>query len=93
MDPETSMRLTLLEEKIIEIHTYTKRTYSIIKWTGIITVAMFVFPLIGLLFVIPSFIASLGATSSAGDAPGQTAAPQTMQSATDYANQIKSLLQ
>ncbi|MDB5187822.1 MAG: hypothetical protein JWO50_342 [Candidatus Kaiserbacteria bacterium] len=93
MDPETALRLSLLEEKINEIHKYTKRLYTIFIWTGVVTVAMFVLPLIGLIFVIPSFLSSYGSIGSAGDAPSQTAPPASMQSATDYANQLKSLLQ
>lgn len=73
LDAETAIRLTILEEKIGEIHVYTKRLYSIMLWTGIITVAAIVLPIIGILFALPSFFSAYsGVGAATGDTSTQT---------------------
>lgn len=56
MDEELRKRFDALEEKIAEIERVTTRMYKIFVWTGIITIALFVLPLIGLVFAVPSFL-------------------------------------
>lgn len=56
MDPDLRQRIEELERKVDETLRLTRRTYQIILWTGIITVAVIVLPLIGLVFVIPQFL-------------------------------------
>ena len=56
MDPETKIKLIELDEKIDKIYKSVEKTRKYFLWTGIITVALFVLPLIGILFVAPSFI-------------------------------------
>ena len=58
---ETSeQKLTALEAKIDAIFVSVEKTRKYFKWTMIITVALFVLPLIGLLFAIPAFLSSYG---------------------------------
>lgn len=52
----TEKKLIELEEKINKIYISVEKTRKYFLWTGIITVALFVLPLIGILFVAPSFI-------------------------------------
>jgi type IV secretory pathway component VirB8 len=56
MDQETQQRLTLLEEKIEKIYISVEKTRKYFLWTMIISVALFVLPLIGLAFAIPAFL-------------------------------------
>lgn len=51
-------RLKALEEKMDEIYVSVEKTRIYFKWTMIITIILFVVPLIGLVFVIPSFISN-----------------------------------
>jgi hypothetical protein len=63
-DRAIEQRLAVLEQKIEESVVLTKRMYRVFMITGIITVALFVLPLVGLVFVIPSFMASYGSIGS-----------------------------
>jgi hypothetical protein len=56
MEQETTKKLLELEEKIDKIYKSVEKTRKYFLWTGIITVAVIVLPLIGLLFVLPSFM-------------------------------------
>ena len=62
MESETSQkietRIIALEEKIDKIYNSVEKTRKYFKWTMIITVALFVLPLLGLVFAIPSFMSS-----------------------------------
>ncbi len=57
-DQELRLRLDAFEKKINAVFVSAEKTRKYILWTGIITLALFVLPLIGLVFVIPSFISS-----------------------------------
>lgn len=92
MDSEIMVRLTTLEAKVDEMHKYVKRLYNIFLWTGIATVAMFVIPLIGLIFVIPSFLSTYGSMGSYADPTAKTPTDQVNQ-LDGYAKQLQSLLQ
>ena len=61
MEP-SEQKLTALEAKIDAIFVSVEKTRKYFKWTMIITVALFVLPLIGLLFAIPAFLSSYGST-------------------------------
>ena len=52
----TEKKLIELEEKINKIYISVEKTRKYFLWTGIITVALFVLPLIGLMFALPSFM-------------------------------------
>jgi len=45
-----------LEEKINKIYISVEKTRKYFLWTGIITIAVIVLPLIALMFVLPSFM-------------------------------------
>ncbi len=49
-------RLVALEAKIDAIYVSVEKTRKYFMWTLIITVALFVLPLIGLAFAIPAFM-------------------------------------
>ena len=51
-------KLIELETKIDRIYISVEKTRSYLKWTLIITVVLFILPLIGLLFAIPTFLKS-----------------------------------
>jgi hypothetical protein len=57
MDP-IDQRLAALETKIDAMYATVEKLRKYFLWTGIITVILFVLPLIGLLFAIPSFLQS-----------------------------------
>lgn len=59
--PEIEARLAALETKIDEVTKVTKRLYTIFLWTGIITVAAFVVPLLLFAFALPSMLSGLSA--------------------------------
>jgi hypothetical protein len=56
MDQETQEKMANLEKKVDEIYASVEKTRKIILWTGIITAAVIILPLIAMMFVIPSFI-------------------------------------
>ncbi len=56
MDQELSQRLATLEQKIDSMYATVEKLRLYFFWTGVITVALFILPLIGLAFVIPSFL-------------------------------------
>lgn len=61
MEPTTTVseqKLKELEEKINAIYISVEKTRKYFLWTMIITVVAFVLPLIGLAFVIPSFMSN-----------------------------------
>lgn len=53
---ESQKRLTALEAKIDAIYVSVEKTRKYFLWTLIISVALFVLPLIGLAFAIPAFM-------------------------------------
>ena len=56
MEQEIIKKLAEQEEKINKIYVSVEKTRKYFLWTGIITVAVIVLPLIGLMFVLPSFM-------------------------------------
>lgn len=56
MDPDTAQKLAGLEAKIDAIYASVEKTRKYFLWTMIITIILFVLPLIGLLFAIPAFM-------------------------------------
>ena len=85
MEPNVAERLAVLEQKVDAMYSSVEKLRKYFLWTGIITVVLFVVPLIGLAFAIPSFInsyANLGNFDQTG----------TSQSS-DQLNMLNSLLQ
>lgn len=58
MEPNIAERLDALEKKVDAMYASVEKLRKYFLWTGIITVVLFVVPLIGLAFAIPSFINS-----------------------------------
>jgi hypothetical protein len=58
MENDISTRLTALENKIDAIYVSVEKTRKYLYWTMMITVILFVLPLIGLLFAVPAFISN-----------------------------------
>lgn len=56
MEQDVLKKLQEQEEKINKIYISVEKTRKYFLWTMIISVALFVLPLIGLAFVIPSFL-------------------------------------
>lgn len=67
IDPELSDRLTRLEAKVEQAYKAAESTRKYLFWTGVITIILFVLPLIGLVFAVPQFLSSYtGALNGAG---------------------------
>lgn len=58
MEIEIKQLIEAQQQKIDEIYKSVEKTRKYLWWTMIATVAFFVLPLIGLVFVAPSFISS-----------------------------------
>ena len=56
MEQDIIKKLAELEQKINGIYISVEKTRKYFLWTMIITVAVVVLPLIGLMFALPSFI-------------------------------------
>jgi len=52
----TAQKIEELDKKIDAIYKSVEKTRKYFLWTLIISVALFVLPLIGLMFAIPSFL-------------------------------------
>ena len=61
MDQDLEKRLTALEQKVDATYKAAHKTHMYMKWTAIITIALIVLPLIGLVFVIPQYLSTLNA--------------------------------
>ncbi len=56
IDPELAEKLNELEIKVDAAYKAAEAARKYLFWTGVVTVAVIVLPLIGLMFAIPSFI-------------------------------------
>ena len=55
---DLAKQLAIQEEKIDKIYASVEKMRKYFMWTLIITVVLFVVPLIGLIFVIPQFLST-----------------------------------
>ena len=62
IDPELLAKLDEIGAKADRAYTASETVRKYLFWTGVITVALIVLPLIGLVFAIPSFISSYTTT-------------------------------
>lgn len=62
MDQELSQKLQAQDEKLERIYQSVESTRKYFLWTLIGSIVMFVLPLIGLVFAIPFFLTTLGAS-------------------------------
>lgn len=58
IDPELAAKLEEISVKADRAYQAAEKVRTYLFWTGVVTVALFVLPLIGLAFVIPQFIDS-----------------------------------
>ena len=65
MDQELKMRLDAQDEKLAAIYKSVEATRKYFKWTMIITIVLFILPLIGIVFAIPSFLGAVAPDTSA----------------------------
>lgn len=56
MDQETKNKMVELEQKIDAIYVSVEKTRKYFFWTMVVTLVVFVLPLIALTFIIPSFL-------------------------------------
>lgn len=56
MDQNIQNKIAELDKKVDAVYKSVEQTRKIIFWTAVVTAAVIVLPLIGMLFVIPSFI-------------------------------------
>ena len=66
MEQEILNRLAMQDEELKKIYKSTERTRMYMKWTGIISIAVIVIPLIGIMFAIPAFLNSIPDVTSLG---------------------------
>jgi type II secretory pathway component PulF len=58
IDPELLAKLNEIEEKVEKAYQSADKARKYLFWTGVVTIILFVVPLIGLAFAIPQFINS-----------------------------------
>lgn len=63
-------RLAQLEAKIDAIYVSVEKTRKYLLWTMIVTIAVVVLPVIGLIFAVPSFISTYNQTLESLDLEG-----------------------
>ena len=64
MDPQLTERLVTLEKKTDAVYASVEKIRKYFLWTLIITVAMILLPLVGLIFALPSFFSFYGDINS-----------------------------
>ena len=64
IDPELSAKLDEISAKADAAYKAAEAARKYLFWTGVITLALIVIPLIGLAFAIPAFINSYTSTLS-----------------------------
>lgn len=62
IDPELSARLEKIEASADAAARAAESTRKYLFWTGVITIAVIVLPMIALAFVVPSFLSSYTST-------------------------------
>lgn len=62
IDPELAAKLDEIGAKAEMAYQASEKVRKYLFWTGVVTVALVVLPAIGLVFVIPQFIASYTTT-------------------------------
>lgn len=62
MENDIPTRLSELEKKVDAIYISVEKTRKYLYWTMIISIVLFVLPLIGLLFAVPAFITNYSDT-------------------------------
>ena len=68
MDQDLQNRIQIIEEKVDKIYLSVEKTRKYLLWTAVVTIALFVLPLIGVIFVAPKFLTTY--TQSINDSAG-----------------------
>jgi len=63
-DTELRQKLEALEKKLDAIFMSAEKTRKYFLWTLIITIVVFVLPLVGLVFAIPQFLSLYGSIAN-----------------------------
>lgn len=58
MQPDIQKQIDELNKKIDEVYLSVEKTRKYFLWTLVVTLAVFVLPLIALVFIIPSFLSN-----------------------------------
>ena len=66
METDIIKKLEAQEAKIEQIYISVEKTRNYFKWTMIITLALFILPLIGMLFALPAFFNSYNQIQTLG---------------------------
>jgi hypothetical protein len=56
MEPNMGEKIAQLEAKVDKIFTSVEKTRKYFLWTIIVTLLLFILPLLALVFIIPSFL-------------------------------------
>jgi hypothetical protein len=62
MEEDIKNRLDAQDEYLIKIYKSAEKTRKYFKWTLIASIVMFFIPLLGLIFILPSFLSSYSST-------------------------------
>jgi hypothetical protein len=63
-EQEILKKIEEMNANLDEMQIVVRRLNNYFKWTAIITVVLFVLPLLGLLFAIPSYLSTLNTITS-----------------------------
>ena len=63
MDSDIIKKLEENSAKLDAIYRSAEKTRKYILWTAIVSLALFILPMIGLLFAIPSYLKTISAVS------------------------------
>ena len=58
MDQDLKNKIEELDRKIDAIYASVEKTRKYFFWTMIVTLVVFILPLLGLIFVVPSFLSN-----------------------------------
>lgn len=61
MEQEILNRLQVQEDLLRKVYISTEKTRKYFMWTLIVSVAVILLPLVGLMLVIPTFLSTIGA--------------------------------
>ena len=90
IDPELKAKLDEIEAKVDAAYHAAHRAQQYLFWTGVVTLALFILPLIGLALVLPSFMSTYTSTYPAL-LSNQPVPQQTQKQAAQTAQLLNSL--
>jgi uncharacterized protein YqhQ len=62
IDPELLAKLNEIDAKAEKAYQAAEKVRKYLFWTGVVTIVLFVLPLVGIAFALPSFIGSYTST-------------------------------